>query len=54
MSAARHMDNAIRAVMRDTDNMAWLENAGRVLDAKRDEWAREDAENAASEIQQEK
>jgi hypothetical protein len=44
------MDNALRYVMRETENIAWLSNAGRVLEAKRDEWAREDAELIGADL----
>jgi hypothetical protein len=36
--------------MRETENIAWLSNAGRVLEAKRDEWAREDVELIGADL----
>jgi hypothetical protein len=39
----------LESVMRPTDNMRWLENAGRVMAENKERWAKEDAANERQE-----
>lgn len=43
--AATGMASFIDHLTRPSDNVLWLENAGRVMAANRERWAAEDAEN---------
>jgi hypothetical protein len=39
----------LESVMRQTGNMRWLENAGRVMAENKERWAKEDAANERQE-----